>query len=123
MELLEQGRVGYVFSYSFLVTDKSGDAVEIERWHRQRAHIEERIKEAKNGCGLVHLPLREAGANRGWQAAAVVAHNLVAMLAVEIAAGNRQRLHERVASAVEEDDLRHSASERVLPHNLQLVRR
>ena len=123
MELLGKGRVGYVFSYSFLLTDKLGDAAEIERWHRQRAHIEERVKEAKNGCGLIHLPMREATANRAWQAATVVAHNLVAMLAVEVAAGNRRRLHERVANAVEADDLRHAAPERVQPHNLQLVRR
>jgi hypothetical protein len=39
MELLARGRVEYVFSYSFLITDKIGDAAEIERWHRQRAHI------------------------------------------------------------------------------------
>ena len=123
MELLARGRVGYVFAYSFLLTDKLGDAAEIERWHRQRAHIEERIKEAKNGCGLIHLPMREAAANRAWQAATVVAHNLVAMLAVEVVAGNRRRLHERVACGVEEDDLRHAAPERVQPHNLQLVRR
>ena len=70
MQLLARGQVGYVFSYSFLITDKIGEAAEIERWHRQRAHIEEeRIKGAKNGCGLVHLPLREgrpptAGARR-----------------------------------------------------------
>jgi hypothetical protein len=123
MALLQQGRVGYVFSYSFVLTDKIGDAAEIERWHRQRAHIEERIKEAKNGCGLIHLPMREAAANRAWQAATVVAHNLVSMLAVVAAAGNRHRLGERVADAVEEEDLRHAPPERVQPHNLGLVRR
>jgi hypothetical protein len=123
MELLQRGRVGYVYSYSFLLTDKIGDVAEIERWHRQRAHIEERVKEAKNGCGLLHLPMREAAANRAWQAATVVAHNLVAMLAVEVAAGNRHRLRERVADALEEDDLRHAVPERAQPHNLQLVRR
>jgi hypothetical protein len=123
MELLARGQVGYVFSYSFLITDKIGDAAEIERWHRQRAHIEERVKEAKNCCGLIHLPMREAAANRAWQAAAVLAHNLVAMLAAQIAAANRQRLHERVATAVAEDDFRHQAPERVQAHNLQLVRR
>ena len=48
---------------------------------------------------------------------------MVAMLAVEVAAGNRRRLGERVADAVEEEDLRHAAPERVQPHNLQLVRR
>jgi len=53
----------------------------------------------------------------------VVAHNLVAMLAVVVAAGNRRLLHERVAEAVEEEDLRHAAPERVQPHNLELVRR
>ena len=67
--------------------------------------------------------MREAAANRAWQAATVVAHNLVAMLAVEVAAGNRCRLRERVANAVEEDDLRHAAPERVQAHNLQFVRR
>lgn len=123
MELLARGQVGYVFAYSFLLTDKLGDAAEIERWHRQRAHREERIKEAKNGCGLIHLPMREAAANRAWQAATVVAHNLVAMLAVEVAAGNWLQLRERIAVAVEEDDLRHAAPERVRPHNLQLVGR
>ncbi|MDQ6899509.1 MAG: hypothetical protein M3072_08380 [Candidatus Dormibacteraeota bacterium] len=102
---------------------KLGDAAEIERWHRQRAHIEERIKEAKNGCGLIHLPMREATANRTWQAAVVVAHHLVSMLAAEVAAGNRRRLCERVADAVEDPDLRHAAPERAQPHNLQLVRR
>jgi hypothetical protein len=32
MELLQRGRVGYVFSYSFRLTDKLGDAAEIEGW-------------------------------------------------------------------------------------------
>jgi len=46
MALLQRGRVGYVFSYSFVL----GDAAETERWHRQRAHIEERIKEARTAA-------------------------------------------------------------------------
>ena len=32
------------------------------------------------GCGLIHLPLGTLRANRAWQAAAVIAVNLVAML-------------------------------------------
>jgi hypothetical protein len=31
MELLQRGRVSYVFSYSFMLTDMLGDAAEIER--------------------------------------------------------------------------------------------
>ncbi len=65
--------------------------------------------------------MREAAANRAWQATTVTAHNLVAMLAIEVAAGNRRRVRERVANAV--NDLRHAAPERAQPHNLQLVRR
>jgi hypothetical protein len=57
----------------------AGDATEIELWQRQRAHIEERIRDAKLGCGLIHLPLETLRANRGWQLAAVIAVNLVAM--------------------------------------------
>ena len=45
------------------------------------------------------------------------------MLAAEVAAGNSRQLRGRVADAVEEDDLRHAAPERVQPHNLQFVRR
>jgi hypothetical protein len=51
--------------------------------------------------------MREATANRACQAAVVVACNRVAMLAAEVPAGNRRRLRERVADAVEEEDLHH----------------
>jgi hypothetical protein len=72
--------VSQVYGYSFILTDMVGDATEIELWQRQRAHIEERIKDAKLGCGLIHLPRGTLRANRAWQAAAVIAVNLVAML-------------------------------------------
>ena len=74
------GSVDQVWTYSFIVTDMEGDAADIELWQRQRAHIEERIKDAKLGCGLIHLPLGTLRANRGWQAATVIAVNLVSML-------------------------------------------
>lgn len=80
LQLALNGSVSQVYGYSFLLTDMAGEAVEIELWQRQRAHIEERIKDAKLGCGLIHLPLGTLRANRGWQAAAVIAVNLVAML-------------------------------------------
>lgn len=72
--------VDHVWTYSFIVTDLEGDALDVELWQRQRAHIEERIKDAKLGCGLIHLPLGTLRANRGWQVASVIAVNLVAML-------------------------------------------
>jgi hypothetical protein len=80
LQLALNGAVSQVYGYSFILTDMAGAALEIELWQRQRAHIEERIKDAKLGCGLIHLPLGTLRANRGWQAAAVIAVNLVAML-------------------------------------------
>jgi hypothetical protein len=80
LQLALNGSVSQVYGYSFILTDMGGEATEIELWQRQRAHIEERIKDAKLGCGLIHLPLGTLRANRGWQAAAVIAVNLVAML-------------------------------------------
>jgi hypothetical protein len=44
MELLARGRVGYVCRYGYLLTDKLGGDAEIERWHRQRTHLQESIK-------------------------------------------------------------------------------
>ena len=107
--LLQRGRVGYVFSYSYVLADKLATPPRSSAGTAS-AHVEERIKEAKNGCGTIHLPMREATANRAWQAAVVVAHNLVSMLAAEVAPGNRRRLCERVADAVDEEDLRHAVA-------------
>jgi hypothetical protein len=45
------------------------------------------------------------------------------MLAVAIAPGNRERLHQRIATAQDEDDLGHPVLERLQPDNLQLVGR
>jgi hypothetical protein len=80
LALAMDGGIAHVWSYSFILTDKEGDAAEVELWQRQRAHIEERNKDAKLGCGLIHLPLGSMQANRAWQVAAVTAVNLSSML-------------------------------------------
>jgi len=73
LELALEGRVDHVYGCSFILTDLEGDAAEIEHWHRQRAQIEERVKEAKLGDGLLHFPLGTLDANRAWQTAGVIA--------------------------------------------------
>jgi hypothetical protein len=87
------GALEEVWGYSFILTDLDGDAVEIEQWQRQRAHIEERIKEVKLDCGLFHLPLRTRRANTAWQVATVIATNLMALLSAVVIAG---REHDQV---------------------------
>ena len=123
LELLAAGRCEYVFGYSFLITDLLGDAAELEHWHRQRARVEERIKDAKSGGALRHLPMRDQHGNWAWMTACLIAHNLTSLLSAVTASVNHQQLMEKVASASTEEDLRRPAPERVQPHNLELVRR
>jgi hypothetical protein len=105
LQLALSGRREHVYAYSFILTDRLGDAAEIELEHRQRAHIEERIKDAKNGCGLHHLPMRSASANRSWQTASIIATNLLSMISAVQAQENQRALVQLAAQAEEEEDL------------------
>jgi hypothetical protein len=80
LQLALDGELDSVYGYSFILSDKQGTAVELERFHRCRAQIEERLKEAKLGQALRHLPSGNLNANRVWLQAALIALNLNAML-------------------------------------------
>ena len=63
------GQLDSTYAYSFIVTDIPIDektTAEVEFFHRQRAQIEERFKDAKLGHALRHLPSRDLNANRLW---------------------------------------------------------
>jgi Transposase DDE domain group 1 len=69
LQMVLDGQLDSTFAYSFIVTDipaREKTAVEIERFHRQRAQIEERFKDAKLGQALRHLPSGKLAANRLW---------------------------------------------------------
>jgi hypothetical protein len=74
------GEADVVYGYSFILTDLSGDAAMVERHHRERAQIEERIKDAKLGVSLRRLPLSDLDANRVWLHCSALALNLLALL-------------------------------------------
>jgi hypothetical protein len=61
--------------HAFL-TDIAGDAVEVDRYHRQHATIELAIRDLKQGAGIDHVPSRRFHANSAWLQCAVLAHNL-----------------------------------------------
>src|SRR5215211_1386088 len=61
-------------------SDLHGSAAGAEHHHRDRAQIEERIKDAKLGVSLRRLPLSDLGANRVWLACSALALNLLALL-------------------------------------------
>jgi hypothetical protein len=121
LQLALEGRVEFVYGYSFILTDLDGDAAEIELWHRQRGQMEERVKELKLGDGLFHFPLGTMDANRAWQTAGVIAHNLVALLTAVVSDVNHRRLHDQLERSPEPPP--RPAASRVAVHNTRLVRR
>ena len=74
------GEADVVYGYSFILTDLHGEVPAIECHHRERAQIEERIKDQKLGVSLRRLPLSDLDANRFWLTCTVLALNLLALL-------------------------------------------
>jgi hypothetical protein len=74
------GEADVVYGYSFILTDLPGPAATVEHHHRDRAQIEERIKDAKLGVSLRRLPLSDLDANRVWLHCSALALNLLALL-------------------------------------------
>ena len=74
------GEADVVYGYSFILTDLPEPVAQVERHHRDRAQIEERIKDAKLGVSLRRLPLSDLDANRVWLACSALALNLLALL-------------------------------------------
>ena len=59
----------------------SGQTVrDVEAWFRRRTDIEDRIREAKLGAGLRHLPSAHTAVNAVWMWAALLAGNLSVLL-------------------------------------------
>lgn len=74
------GEADVVYGYSFILTDLGGDPAWVEHHHRDRAQIEERIKDTKLGVSLRRLPLSDLEANRVWLHCSTLALNLLALL-------------------------------------------
>ena len=68
------GQLDSTYAYSFIVTDIPTDeksTTEVEHFHRHRAQIEERFKDAKLGQPLRHLPSGDMNANSVWLTASL----------------------------------------------------
>ena len=72
------GEADHAWAYSFIVTNLEDDVVEVEAWFRERARVEERIRDSKCGLALRHLPSGYAAVNVVWMWAAFLALNLSA---------------------------------------------
>jgi hypothetical protein len=81
LQLALAGQLASVYGYSFILTDiHDRPAANVEHFHRHRAQIEERLKDAKLGQALRRLPSADINANRAWMTAVLAALNLSAML-------------------------------------------
>ncbi len=76
LTLLEEGEAGFAYAYSFVLTNLDWSAAEIESWFRMRALVEEKIKDAKLGAALRHLPSGYEAVNRTWMWSAFFALNI-----------------------------------------------
>ncbi len=119
LQLAFGGLVGHTYAYSFIATDLPQDAVELEFWQRRRAHIEERIKDLKLGCGPAHLPLRRRRGDHAWQTGAVIATNLTSMLAGVNVGRERPEAYAAAVGILPDEQLAAVGH----PHNTQLLRR
>lgn len=81
LQLALTGQLASIYGYSFILTDiHDQSANSVEHFHRHRAQIEERLKDAKLGQALRRLPSADINANRVWMTTVLAAINLSAML-------------------------------------------
>ena len=81
LQMVLDGQLDSTFAYSFIVSDIPASEMstsEVEHFHRHRAQIEERFKDAKLGQALRHLPSGNLNANRLWLACSLLALNITA---------------------------------------------
>lgn len=83
LQMVLDGQLASTYAYSFIVSDIPADhknTAEVEHFHRQRAQIEERFKDATLGQPLRHLPSGDLDANRLWLACCLMALNITALI-------------------------------------------
>jgi hypothetical protein len=84
LALALDGVIDEVYGYSFIATNTDvstpAKAAALEGWHRMRTDIEDRIRDAKHGAALRHLPSGDRTVNTVWMWAALLAVNMSAWL-------------------------------------------
>jgi len=89
------------YRFQAILTDQPDDGIAlIERRHRQRAHVEDRIRDDKD-TGLQKLPFKEFALNEVWVEIVMLAHDLIVwtqalLLDGELAKAEPKRLRYRL---------------------------
>lgn len=77
----DQGELVLDWRHHAFVSDRDGDARELDRDHRAHAVVEPAIRDLKEGSGLAHCPSGRFFANAAWLVLAGLAHNLLRRVA------------------------------------------
>ncbi len=101
LALALEGTATHAYAVSFIVTNipthndeaKGETILDVEAWFRRRTDIEDRIREAKLGAALRHLPSGHHGVNTVWMWAALLAGNLSVLLQALTGIDNHGRAH------------------------------
>jgi hypothetical protein len=80
LTLFTLGEADFVYAYSFIVTNLTGDICDIEAWFRMRALVEEKIKDSKLGLAMRHMPSGYEAVNAMWMWAVLVGLNISSWL-------------------------------------------
>ena len=80
LSLLTSGETAFAYAYSFIITNLSGDIVDIEAWFRMRALVEEKLKDSKLGLAMRHMPSGYEAVNVMWMWAALLGLNISSWL-------------------------------------------
>ncbi|MDA8186201.1 MAG: transposase [Actinomycetota bacterium] len=80
LKAVKAGTADHAFAYVVILTSLSWSVREIEAWFRDRAQVEERLKDSKLGLSLRHLPSGYPEVNAVWMWAAFLALNVSATL-------------------------------------------
>jgi Transposase DDE domain group 1 len=78
LRLALAGKLDRVYGHTVILTSLTDSPVTVEAWFRRRADIEDRIRDAKLGFALRHLPSGSQAVNWVWLWAALLALNLSA---------------------------------------------
>ncbi len=65
-----------IFDYHPIITDRTGELLDLEADHRRHAEVELTIRDLKNGMGMSHFPTKSFGGNAAWLILNTIAHNL-----------------------------------------------
>lgn len=71
-----QARLFDLVEHRAFVTNLTGNATDLDRFHRQHAVIETVIRDLKHGMALNHMPSGNYHANAAWLQLNILAHNL-----------------------------------------------